>query len=84
MFGTGTINLVDFFGIWIIGIQSPKLALGITEKEQKVWAVAAVDNVQHPVSGVCVHHPGEDHELDGVEDNCPVGLGCGLAIQSGS
>lgn len=33
LFGTGTVNLVDFFGVWVIGVQASELALGITEKE---------------------------------------------------
>ena len=43
-------------------------------------AVAAVNDVQHPVAGVRVDHPGEDHELDGVQHDRPVGLGRGLAV----
>ena len=43
-------------------------------------AVAAVNDVQHSVTGVRVDHPGEDHELYGVQHDRPVGLGRRLAV----
>ena len=38
----------------------------------------------HPVGVARVHHLTEDHEFDVIKDNCLVGLGFGLMIQSGS
>jgi len=45
LFWTGTVNLVNFFCVRVVGVQTSELALGITEKEQKVWTVASVNDV---------------------------------------
>jgi hypothetical protein len=49
-----------------------------------VRTIAAVNHVQDPVAGIGVNHAREDDEFDGIENDCPVGLGRGFTIQPSS
>lgn len=60
------------------------MTLDVAEEEEKVRTVAPVDHVQHPVSGLSVHHAGEHHVLDGVQDDRAVRLGSGFTVQPGA
>ena len=84
MFWTGTVNLVNFFCVWVIGIQASKLALSITEKEQKVWAITPVYDVQNSVTSVGIHYTRKDHVLDGIENDRSVRLRRRLAVKASS
>ncbi len=60
------------------------LALLVPEEQQEVRAVAPVDDVEHPLAGLTVHHAGKDDVLHRVEDDGAVGLRGRLSIQSGA
>jgi hypothetical protein len=76
LFRTNSINFVNFFSIWIVGIQAPKLTFHVPEQEKKMGAVATIDHIQDSVAGLGIHDPGEHNVFDGVKDNAAVGL-CG-------
>ena len=84
MFGTSSINLVDFFSIRVVGIKASELALGITEEQEEVRTVAPIDHVQDAVSRLGVHHTGKDDVLDGVKNDCPIRFGRRFTIQPSS
>jgi hypothetical protein len=45
LFWTGPVDLVDFFGVRVVSVQSPELALDVTEKQKEVRTIATVDHV---------------------------------------
>ena len=81
LLGSGPIDLVDFLCVWVVGVEPPELALDVAEEEEEVGAVAPVDHVQHPVASLGVHHAGEHHVLDGVQDDRAVGLARWLTVK---
>ena len=59
----------------------PELALLVSEEEEEVGAVAAVDDVEDGLPGVLVDHAGEDDVLHRVQDDRPVRLRGRLPVQ---
>ena len=45
MLGTGPVDLVDFLGVGIVSVESPELALDVTEEQKEVRTIAPVDHV---------------------------------------
>ena len=80
LFGPGAVDLVDLLGVGIVGVQATKLTFGISEEQEEVGAVAAIDYVKDAISGVGIDDPGEDHVFNGVENDCPIRLDRGLAV----
>ena len=81
LLGSSPVDLVDLLGVWVVGVQASELALDITEEEEEVGTVAAVDDVQNAVARLGVDHAGKHDVLDGVQDDGPVRLAGRLTVQ---
>ena len=84
LFGARAVDLVDLFGVGVVGVEASELALLIPEQQKEVRTVAAIDDVEDAFAGVAVHFAGEHDELDGVEDDVAVGFGGRFAVKSRS
>ncbi len=81
LLGSSAIDLVDFFSIWVVGVETTELAFLVTKQQEKVSAITSVYDIEDSFASISVDHSWEDCILNGVQDDGTVGFGCWLTVQ---
>ena len=82
LLGPRAVDLEDLLCVRVVGVQAAELALGVPEQEQEVGTIERINVFHDAHARVPIDHPGEDDMLDGVHDNCPIGLGRRLPVHA--